>query len=174
MKRIGGLAVAVMAIVLALVSDGQVRQDAWRQVCIQRCLTMDSGDQELQRQEIVSLERESARAIQLNNGSFFRRVYSDEFTGTLSHGQTVNKAQLVAVIESAPKYDSFIASDIKVRLFQDMAIATCLWSSRSIIKGQPVSHEMRAIHVYLNGASGWHVVSGQNTSLPPDVGQQPL
>jgi uncharacterized protein DUF4440 len=172
MKRIGGLAAAVMAIGLALVSDGQVKQESWRQVCVERCYTTNQVDPELQRQEIVSLERETARAIQLNNGSFFRRVYSEDFAGTLSHGQTVNKAQWVGLIESGSvKYQSFIASDIKVRFFQDLAIATCLWSSRSIIKGQTVSYEMRTIHVYLNGASGWHAISGQNTSLPPDVSQ---
>ena len=173
MKKMSGLAVVVLGIGLALVSDGQVKEN-WRQACIQRCITTEIVDPELQRQEIVSLERESARAIQLNNAGFFRRVYGDDFTGTLSHGQLVNKAQWAAVIESPMvKYENFIASDIKVRLFQEMAIATCLWSSRSVVKGERVSHQMRAIHVYLNGAGGWHVVSGQITSLPPDV-QQPL
>src|SRR5436190_15297614 len=100
MKRIGGLAAAVMAIGLALVSDGQVKQESWRQACVERCYTTNQVDPELQRQEIVSLERETARAIQLNNGSFFRRVYSEDFAGTLSHGQTVNKGQWIAVIES--------------------------------------------------------------------------
>ena len=46
---------------------------------------------EMQRQEIINLERETARAILLNNGTFFRRVYADDFAGTLSHGQTVDK-----------------------------------------------------------------------------------
>jgi Domain of unknown function (DUF4440) len=172
MKRIVGL--SAMVIGLALVSEGQMRVEVWRQACIQRCETSEPVDVELQRQEIVSLEREAARAIQLNNGTFFRRVYSEDFSGTLSRGQQVNKAQWIAVIQSdAVKYESFNTSDIKVQLYQDMAIATCLWSSRSIIKGQHISHQMRVIHVYLNGASGWHVVSGQITSLPPDV-QQPL
>lgn len=173
MRKMGGLAfVAIIGIGLALVSNGQTRQENWRQECMNKCMTANPTDPELQRQEIVSLERETARAIQLNNGAFFRRVYSDDFVGTLSHGQTVNKAGWVAVIEASPvKYESFIASDIKVRLFQDMAIATCLWSSRSTIKGQSITHQMRAIHVYLNGMSGWHVISGQNTSLPPEAGQ---
>jgi hypothetical protein len=172
MTKIGGLAIVMVG--LALASDGQVKQEGARQACIERCVTMKFVDSDLQRQEIVGLEREGARAIQLNNGAFFRRVYSDDFTGTLSHGQIVNKKQWVAVIESAPvQYESFIASDIKVQVYQDMAIATCLWSSRFSIKGQRVGHQMRTIHVYLNGASGWHVVSGQTTSLPPDV-QQPL
>ena len=172
MWKIGGLAVVMLGIGLALASNGQIRTEAWRQSCMEKCMNASPTDPELQRQEIVSLERESAHAIQLNNGSFFRRVYSDDFVGTLSHGQTVNKTAWVAVIESPTiKYESFIASDIKVRLYQDMAVATCLWSSRSTIKGQSVTHQMRAIHIYLNGMSGWHVISGQNTNLPPDVGQ---
>lgn len=172
MKRIAGLAVVMTGIGLALVSQGQVRQEGWRQTCIERCYTTNAADPEVQRQEIVSLEREGARAIQAGSGTFFRRLYSDDFAGTLSHGQTVNKEQWIAVVEAPPvKYQSVIASDIKVRIYQDMAITTCLWSSRSIVKGQNITHQMRAMHVYLNGAGGWHVISGQNTNLPPDVGQ---
>jgi uncharacterized protein DUF4440 len=174
MKKTKGLVAVTIGLGLALASDGQIKVQALRQACIQRCSTMDFVDPDLQRQEIVSLERETARAIQLNNGAFFRRVYSDDFTGTLSHGQLVDKKQWLAQIEpSSVQYESFIASDIKVQIYQDMAIATCLWSSRFSLKGQRVGHQMRVIHVYLNGASGWHVVSGQITGLPPDV-PQPL
>ena len=169
MIKFAGIAAAAVALMLA--PSGQ-KQDLERDACIQRCFT--PVDQDLRRQEIMSLEREAAHAIQLGNGTFFRRVYSDDFAGTLSHGQQVNKAGWLAVIESpAVKYESFNSSDIKVQLYQELAIATCLWSSRSVIKGQRVSVQMRAIHVYVNGASGWHVVSGQATNLPPDV-QQPL
>ena len=51
-----------------------------------------AAQSEIDRQEIVNLEKEAAHAIQLNNPTFFKRVYSDDFTGTLSHGQPVNKA----------------------------------------------------------------------------------
>lgn len=162
-----------LAIALVLGSSWQA-QERWRLACVDRCYTASAIDPELQRQEIVSLEREAARAIQSNAGAFFRRVYSDEFAGTLSHGQPVDKAQWIEAIESpASKYQSFIASDIKVRIFQDTAVATSLWSSRRIVKSQVISNQMRTIHVYINTPSGWHVVSGQITNLPPDV-QQPL
>ncbi len=168
MIKLAGIAAAAVALLFA--QTRQKPQEAERDACIQRCLT--NVDLDLYRQEIVSLEREAAHAIRLNNGGFFRRVYNDEFTGTLSHGQLVNKADWIKVIESsASKYDSFNASDIKVQIYQDMAVATCLWSARWITKGQPVSHQMRTIHVYFNGASGWHVVSAQITNLPPDVSQ---
>ena len=166
-------AIAVVGVAL-LIGQGSYQQDdrsAERNDCIKRCITQPY-DPEIRRQEIVSLEREAGHAIQLKNGAYFHRVYSEDFAGTLSHGQQVSKAQWIALIQSeAVKYDAFQASDIKVQIYQDMAVATCLWSSRFNMKGQQLGHQLRAIHVYLNGSSGWHVVSGQITSLPPDVGQ---
>lgn len=131
-------------------------------------------NEEMQRQEIINLEKETARAIQLNNGTFFRRVYSEDFVGTLSHGQPVNKALLIAAVQDSTfKYESFSVSDIRIRIYKDSAVAICLWSSRSIFKGQQISGQMRVIHVYVNGQRGWQVVASQATFLPPDV-PQPL
>lgn len=138
------------------------------QDCYRRCRVSPQNDPELQRQEIVNLEREAARAIQQSDGTFFRRVYSEEFTGTLSRGEAVNKTGFInAVQSSAIRYQVFNVSDIKVRIYRDTAVATCLWSSRSIWKGQTVSSQMRAIHVYINGGSGWRVIAGQEIPLPP-------
>ncbi len=143
--------IGALAIALVLAPSWQA-QESWREVCIQRCVSQPAlGDPEMQRQEIVSLEKEAARAIQSSSGTFFYRVYSDDFAGTLS----------------------FIASDIKVRVFRETAVATCLWSARSIGKGQRISSQIRAVHFYVNTPGGWHVVSGQATNLPPDV-HQPL
>jgi hypothetical protein len=131
-------------------------------------------NQEMQRAEIVNLERETARAIMLNNGTFFRRVYGEEFSGTLSQGQTIDKTRLINEVQnSGARYQSFSASDIQVKLFQETAIATCLWSSRGTYQGRQIEMQMRVMHVYINGPRGWHVVSGQNTPLPP-YGPHPL
>ena len=170
MIRITGM--VALAIGLLLAPSWQA-QEAWRDACIQRCVSQPTlGDPEVQRQEIVSLEKEAARAIQLGSGTFFHRIYSDDFSGTLSHGQQINKDQWIETIESPlVKRESFSVSDIRVRIFQDTAVATCLWSSRFIRNGQHLSSQLRAIHVYVNTPHGWHVVSGQNTNLPPDVQQ---
>jgi ketosteroid isomerase-like protein len=163
---------AVMGLWLALANAWQ--GEVWREACAQRCYTTRESNPEMERQEIITLEKEAARAIQLTDATFFRRVYSEDFAGMLSHGQPVNKAQWIATIEArSVQYDSFNASDIKVRLFQETAVATCLWSARFVVKGQQLSSQLRVIHVYVNTADGWRVVSGQNTNLPPDV-QQPL
>jgi Domain of unknown function (DUF4440) len=140
-----------------------------------RCQDDDQpANPEMQRQEIVNLENEAARAIQTNTGTFFRRVYSDDFSGTLSHGQPVNKIRFIAAVQAGDvKYDSFTASDINVRFYQDMAIATCLWSASGTFKGQHFDSGIRAMHVYVNTPRGWRVVAGQLTILPAS-GQLPL
>src|ERR1700724_348814 len=106
---------------------------------------------EMQRQEVINLERETARAIMQNNGTFFRRVYSDDFAGTLSHGETVDKNNLISRVQNRSiKYESFNASDIQVRFFRETAVATCLWTSRVLFKGHHSDTQMLAMHIYVN------------------------
>jgi hypothetical protein len=129
---------------------------------------------EMQRQEIINLEHEAARAIQTNTGTFFRRVYSDDFSGTMSHGQPVDKTSFINAVQTYEvKYDGFNASDINVRLYKDTAVATCLWTARGTFKEQKFNSQMRVLHVYINTPRGWRVVAGQVTLLPPG-GQLPL
>src|SRR5437870_4644138 len=91
MIKPAGIATVAMMLLLA---EGPPQQDeraaAERNDCIRRCVTQPP-DPELRRQEIVSLEREAGHAIELKNGGYFRRVYSEDFAGTLSHGEPVNK-----------------------------------------------------------------------------------
>jgi ketosteroid isomerase-like protein len=147
--------------------------EARREACMNACIR-EWPNAELQRQEVVALEKEMARAIQLGDTTFFRRVYSDDFTGVLSHGQMVDKTALIAAVQAQEiKYESFIASDIKVRQYRDLAVATALWSARASFNGQRVSTQMRVMHVYMYTSGGYRVVTGQTTLLPPYV-QQPL
>jgi hypothetical protein len=130
------------------------------------------GNPELQRQEIVNIENETARAIQLNNATFFRRIYSEDFSGTLSHGQTVDKTQLIrAVQDPAVKYDSFNVTDLRIRFYKDTAVTSCLWSWRGSVRGQRTSSQMRVLHIYINSPRGWQAVATQTTPLPPVVPQ---
>lgn len=141
--------------------------------CYKSCRMSPSyKDPDIQRQEIVNLEREAANAIQHSDGTFFRRVYADDFTGTLSRGEGVNKTDFINAVQSTSiRYLSFNASDIKVRIYRDSAVATCLWSLRAVVKGQTISSQMRAIHVYINSGGGWKVIAGQDNLMPPYTAQ---
>ncbi len=119
------------------------------------------------REEFVNLENETARALQLSNATFFRRVYSEEFVGTDLYGQVLDKSALVAGIETSQvKYSSVIASDIKVRIFENAGVVTCLWTARGSVGGRPFSRQSRVTRVYLYGSRGWKVIASQETLLP--------
>ena len=163
-------AVAVLGFEMALASSQQSTQDLIMS-CVERCRS-EGAHSELQSTEIVNLEKECVRAIQLNNGSFFRRVLSDDFVGTLSHGQPVNKTQWIDIVQSpALKYQYLITSGIGVRFYRDTAVATSIWAFSGVYKDQRVTGQFRAIHVYVNGPRGWQVVASQATSLLPPMGQ---
>jgi Domain of unknown function (DUF4440) len=135
--------------------------------CYSRC-NAPPTDPEVQRQEIVNLEKEAAHAIQLSDGTYFRRVYSDDFSGTLSRGETVNKTGFINAVQSTSvKYEAFNATDIRIHIFRETAVATCLWSARAVVRGQSVNSQMRVMHIYVNSGSGWKVVAGQTSPLPP-------
>lgn len=166
MRKKFALLLAVLLLAPALFS--QERYNEW---CMEAC-RIERPNPDLERQEVVALEKEAVRAIQRNDGTFFRRVYSDDFVGTLSHGQSVDKAGFISIVEStANRYQSVQASDIAVRLYRDAAVASCLWSFRSVSSGQAVSNQIRVIHVYLYGTGGFRLVASQATPLPP-YGQQ--
>lgn len=140
-----------------------------RTACLNACLR-ERVNPDLQREEVVALERETVRAVQLKNPAFFNRVYSEDFSGISSRGETLNKSGLLAAVQSPDaSYDTFTASRIKVDLYRDTAVATALWSMRLVTKGQSVSSQMRVTHVYVYGSSGYRAVSSQATLLPPYV-----
>jgi ketosteroid isomerase-like protein len=167
-KRFAALCVGI-AFAPALLSQDRGTDDS----CVQACL-LERPNPELQRQEVITLEKEAARAVQHNDGTFFRRVYSEDFLGTLSRGQAVNKSAFIQAIEAGDiRFESVSASDISVHVYRDTAVATCLWSLRTSNKGQLGSSQIRMIHVYLYSQRGYHVIASQATLLPP-FGQLPI
>jgi hypothetical protein len=117
--------------------------------------------------ELVSIEMDMARAIRWNNGTIFRRIYGDDFEAILPSGQVMDKTRWIARVEnSGIKYSSFVATDIKVRIFQDTAVVTCLWSSRGMEGSRHFSRQWRVTHVYIYGPRGWKAIASQETLLP--------
>ena len=124
-------------------------------------------DKEVKQEELFNLEKETARALQWNTGTFFRRVYGDDFEGIMPSGQVLNKTAWIAAVENSNiKYSSFVASDIRVKMFEETAVVTCLWSSRGTRNGQEFARQSRVTHVYVYGQRGWQAVSSQETLLP--------
>jgi len=156
-----------LAALLFLFSTFLLGPRSWAQQMTASELKEAAQENEAKQEELVNLEHEMARAMQWNNGTLFRRIYGEDFIGILPSGQIRDKAGWISAIESSDvKYSSFLASDIRVRMFQDTAVVTCLWSAHGVQGGRPFYKQLRVTHVYIYGQRGWQAVAGQETLLP--------
>lgn len=124
---------------------------------------------EMQREELINLEKENARAIKLHNVTFIKAAYADDFHGISRYGEAVNKQDVVREVESlALSFDSIVSTDHQVRLFRDAAYVLSLRSEVGHANGKKFYNQYRILRVYVNSPRGWKVVSQLETQLPTD------
>lgn len=159
MKKLSTLVLAILASSLA--------PCIWAQNPSSAELRELAKENDVKQEELVTLEKETVRALQLNDGALFRRLYGEDFAGILPSGQILDKAAWIATIENSnTKYSSFFATDVRVRLFEQTAVVTCLWTSRGIKNGHSSFQQLRVTHVYVYGQRGWQAIASQETLLP--------
>ena len=163
MKKRFVIYLGIVLMLLTLPAAAQINLEREREERLRR----EAAEAEIQREELVTLQKETVRAIQLHNSSFFNRVYSDDFMGTSPSGASMDKAALVSAVQnSTAQYSAFVATDIQVRVFQNTAVTMCLWSSHGTNQGTAFSRQSRVTTVYVYGQRGWQVVARQETQLP--------
>jgi hypothetical protein len=121
---------------------------------------------EMQRQELVNLETENARAIKLHNPTFFKSVYSEDFRGVTRYGEVLDKTAVIREVQSLPQeFDSVVSTDTQVRMFRDTASVLSLRSEVGRMNGKKFYSQYRVLRVYVNTPRGWRVVSQLETML---------
>jgi len=121
---------------------------------------------DVHREELVNLVHETVRALQWHTTAFFRRVYGEDFYGIAGTGIVMDKSALLSSIEnSREKYTIFLATDVRIRVFQDTAVVTSTWTSRGTLDGRPFNRQSRVIQIFVYGQRGWQAVASQETFL---------
>src|SRR6267154_4946203 len=125
---------------------------------------------EMQRQELVNLEKENARAIKLHNSTFIKAAYSEDFHGISRYGETVSKPEIIRELETMGlEFDSVVSTDAQVRLFRDAAYVLSLRSEVGRANGKKFYNQFRILRVYVNTPRGWRIVSQLETKLATDA-----
>jgi ketosteroid isomerase-like protein len=125
---------------------------------------------EMQRQELINLELENARAIKLHNTTFFKAAYSEDFHGVTRYGEMVSKQGIIHEVETmTPEFDSVVSSDTQVRTFRDAAYVLSLRSEVGRADGKKFYNQFRILRVYVNTPRGWRIVSQLETKLATDA-----
>ena len=121
---------------------------------------------EMQRQELINLEKENARSIQLHNSTFFKSVYSEDFTGVSRYGEVVNKAGMIRDVGTNPlEFISVVSSDPQIKMFRDAAYVLSMRSEVGHANGKKFYIQFRVLRVYVNTPRGWRIVSQLETKL---------
>jgi hypothetical protein len=128
---------------------------------------------EMQRQELVNLEKENARGIKLHNPTFFKSAYSEDFHGVSRYGEVAKKIAVVREVESIPfKFDSLVSSDHQAKMFRDAAYVLRMRSEVGHANGKKSYNQFRILRVYVNNTHGRKVFSQLETKLPTDASRQ--
>ena len=126
-----------------------------------------SAEAELHGEELGNLVRDAARAVQLKNPSFFHRVYSEDFFGIAPNGMVLDKNAMITYVGNSPAtYNTLVATNVRIRIFEDTAVVTSVWSARGTQDGRSFSRQSRVIQVYVYSLRGWQVIASQETLLP--------
>ena len=142
--------------------------------CVAVMLAQNPDEQpvnpEMQRQELVNLELENARAIKLHNSTFFKAAYSEDFHGVTRYGEAVNKQGIIRELETMNlEFDSVVSTDAQVRMFRDAAYVLSLRSEVGHSNGKKFYNQFRILRVYVNTPRGWRIVSQLETKLATDA-----
>ena len=167
MRKLLTLVFVIVEVILAVTVAGILAPCSRAQNLSTTELRELAKEKEVKQDELFNLEKDTARSLQLNSAMLFRRVYGEDFVGILPTGQVLDKAGWIASVEnSGTQYSSFVASDVRVRMFEETAVVTCLWSAHGTKNGHAFSRQSRVTHVYIWGQRGWQVIASQETLLP--------
>jgi ketosteroid isomerase-like protein len=116
--------------------------------------------------EIIKAEQDRAVASWKKDRAAYERLTADEFIYTSSAGSTSNKVEDVAeTMESKVVWlspPSF--SEVRVRVYGDVAVATYLDTTKVTIDGKP-GNDFRYTDVWVKRDGRWQLVASHGSSV---------
>jgi ketosteroid isomerase-like protein len=130
-----------------------------------RVATMDAAEREAE-QEVLKVEEELDRAFAEGDTATLDRIWADDVVYTSANGRVLDKAQYLARFRSGTRtFDSFAHDDIRVRLYENMAIVTGRSTSVLHDAGRLSAGPRRFTHIYVKRGGRWRLVAHQVTDI---------
>ena len=121
------------------------------------------GDDE---RALRGIEQELIDAMLKGDAAPVERHYADTFVFTTPHGESVNKAQVIANLKSGDvKFESSKVDDMRVQVYGDAAVVTSTTTDKGQYKGADVSGRYRWMDVFVRRDGRWQLVAAQGTRV---------
>jgi hypothetical protein len=112
--------------------------------------------------ELRQLERSLIVAIQRKDTEKLNRIWADEYLGTAPDGRVVSKADLIsAVTAGALVLESLEVDDLRVRLFDDVAVMTGHAVVKANVDNEDYSGSYRGTGIFIKRQGRWEVIGVQ-------------
>jgi len=117
-------------------------------------------------QELIKLENEWAEAWVKSDVAFQDRITADDYTWISDWGDVFTKADNIAVLKSGDGViESWVLTEMKVRVYGDAAVVTGLSTIKETFKGQDISGQERWTHSWIRLDGRWQCVAAQSSEI---------
>jgi len=115
--------------------------------------------------EIKKLMADLGNALAKNDADAAAKFYADDYHLITPSGVDQSKADRIADMKSGKsKFESFEYTNVNVRSYGDIAIATSTVNAKGVLSGAPTSNAIATV-VWHKEKDGWKAVLGQATTI---------
>lgn len=101
-------------------------------------------------------------ALLTNDTGYLKRIYADDFVYTNPEGKLLNKEQqIISIAVSEMKWDAAKSEDVKVKIYDNLAVMTGAFRANGTYRGNPVSIHERYTTVWMKKDTTWQVIAEQ-------------
>ena len=126
------------------------------------CKPSKKNNDEFVKQELVQLNNQYDSALIRNDTAILKRLYADEFVYTNPEGKVINRTdQLTSVAISEMKWESGKSEDVKIQVYDDIAVMTGAFRGSGTYRANPVTIYERYTTVWKKTDTSWEIVADQ-------------
>jgi ketosteroid isomerase-like protein len=117
-------------------------------------------------QQLLQLNNEYDSAILRNDTAILKRIYAEDYVFTNPEGRILTRAeQLSSIAVSEVKWATGRSEDVKVKIYDDMAVMTGAFLANGSYRGNPLTIHERYTAVWIKTENGWQLVAEQGNVL---------
>jgi ketosteroid isomerase-like protein len=118
------------------------------------------------REELMALEKESAQAFVRNDADAIDRQMAEDWTIVTPEGNVLDRSTFLGLIKSGDlSHEALEFADTNVRVYGDTAVVTARATSKGRFKGQAFSESERLTDIFVKQGGQWKCVLTQLTRI---------
>jgi hypothetical protein len=116
---------------------------------------------------VTKLENDSVKADLADDKSFYEKNFASDWTGGDSSGKWYTKADMLKMMEDAKnnKMNSEKITELKVRSYGDVAIATYKDTYDGMMQGEHRTRTVISTDTFVKQGGAWKVVAGHSSAV---------